>query len=268
MNDALRLRVVGSSPAMPRPGSACSSYLLQTKTAAVLLDLGTGALGKLQLATDYARLDAIVISHMHPDHFFDLVPLRYGLKYGPASRPDRLPLWLPPNGTDKLNELSELVSSDRSGQFFNEVYAVREYDPAQALPISDVRLSFRRTQHYIPAFAIRAECDGASVTYSADTAPCDAVVELARESSVFLCEAALGLGAEEGERGHSSAEEAGEMAHHARVGRLILTHYSAAYPAYALIAAAKRHFGGPVEVAVDGLDLAVIGGHETPAQQR
>ncbi len=83
---------------MPRPGSACSSYLVQTENAAVLLDLGSGALGKLQLAIDYARLDAIVISHMHADHFLDLVPLRYGLKYGEPPRAERIPLWLPPGG--------------------------------------------------------------------------------------------------------------------------------------------------------------------------
>jgi ribonuclease BN (tRNA processing enzyme) len=261
VNDALRLRVVGSSPAMPRPGSACSSYLLQTNAVTVVLDLGSGALAKLQLATDYARLDAIVISHMHPDHFFDLVPLRYGLKYGPALRAQPLPLWLPPNGSARLMELGEYVSGGRSGRFFNEVYSVREYDPDQSLTIGGVRLCFRRTQHYITAFAIRAECDGATVTYSADTAPCDSVVELARNSSIFLCEAALGLDSEEGERGHSSAEEAGEMARRAGVARLLLTHYGAAYSPDALIGSAKRRFSGPVELAVDGLYLAAA---ETP----
>jgi ribonuclease BN (tRNA processing enzyme) len=266
MNDALRLRVVGSSPAMPRPGSACSSYLLQAKAAAVVLDLGNGALAKLQLATGYTQVDAIVISHMHPDHFFDLVPLRYGLKYGPAPRTQPLPLWLPPNGMEKLIELGEYVSGDRGGQFFDEVYSMREYDPDQPLTIGGIRLRFRLTRHFITAFAIRAECGGASITYSADTAPCDAVVELAGGSSIFLCEAALGLDMEEGERGHSSAEEAGEMARRAGVARLVLTHYSTAYSPDALVAAAKHRFSGPVELAIDGLDLTVISGNETPAQ--
>jgi ribonuclease BN (tRNA processing enzyme) len=70
--------------------------LLRSKAAAVVLDLGSGALGKLQVAIAPDALGAIVISHMHPDHFFDLVPLRYGLKYGPAKRASRMPLWIPP----------------------------------------------------------------------------------------------------------------------------------------------------------------------------
>jgi ribonuclease BN (tRNA processing enzyme) len=257
MKHGFALRVIGSSPAMPRPGGACSSYLVRTRDTEVLFDIGPGAVGKLQLATDYAHLDAIVVSHMHPDHFFDLVPLRYGLKYGPSARTDRLPLWLPPGGCDVLANLANLVGHGAHPDFFDDVLDVREYEPS-SLTIGDMHLSFCRTRHYIAAFAVRAERNGASVTYSADTAPCDAVVELARNTSVFLCEAALGLDCEEGERGHCSAYEAGEMAQRAGVRRLVLTHYSAAYGGDALVEAAKRSYGGPIEIADDGLELDVV----------
>ncbi len=253
----MRLRIVGSSPAMPRPGSACSSYLLRTATAAVLLDAGSGAAGKLQLALRYENLDAIVISHMHPDHFFDLVPFRYGLKYGEASRAEPMPLWLPPGGAGVLTALSRLICGDDDPDFFTAVFALREYDPAHTLTIADLRLSFRRTRHYVAAFSIRGDCGDASIAYSADTAPCESVVEHARDSALFLCEAALGLGTEEGERGHASAREAGEMAARARVKRLVLTHYPATCAIEDLIAEAKRAFSGPVSVAEDGLEIAV-----------
>jgi ribonuclease BN (tRNA processing enzyme) len=238
---------------MPRPGSACSSYLLQTAKARVLLDIGSGALAKLQLALDYTLLDAIVISHMHPDHFFDLVPLRYGLKYGEPHPPRRMPLWLPPGGAKVLLAMSDLIEGSDATDFFASVYEVAEYDSLQPLTVRDLSLSFRQTRHYIDAFAIRAECEGRAITYSADTAPCDAVVEHARNSGVFLCEAALGLDTEEGKRGHTSAEEAGEMAARAGAGRLVLTHYPAAFQPEALVAAAKRAFDGPIDLAVDGL---------------
>jgi ribonuclease BN (tRNA processing enzyme) len=257
LNGTLRLRVVGSSPAMPRAGGACSSYLIQTGSAAVLVDIGSGAVGKLQLAIDYARLDAIVVSHMHPDHFFDLVPLRYGLKYGRPVPPEKIPLWLPPGGIEVLYSLRKVVPLAPEPHFFDQVFSVREYDPEQAVSVADCRLSFRRTRHYIEAFAIRADCNGRSITYSADTAPCEAVVEHARLSSLFLCEAALGLDTEEGERGHCAAFEAGEMASRAKVERLVLTHYSAAYAPEALVEAAKERFAGPVDVATDGLELTV-----------
>lgn len=240
---------------MPRPGGACSCYLLQTDKARVLLDLGIGACAKLQLAVDHTLLDGIVISHMHPDHFFDLVPLRYGVKYGDPRPSQRVPVWIPPGGGKTLQALSELIEGVGATGFFADAFDVAEYDPAQPLVFSDLRLSFRQTEHYVDSFAVRVECNGGSLTYSADTAPCEAIVEHARSAGVFLCESALGLDTEEGERGHTSAEEAGEMASRASVKRLVLTHYPAAYAPEALIAAAKRNFNGPVDVATEGLEF-------------
>ncbi|MGA8099637.1 MAG: MBL fold metallo-hydrolase [Candidatus Cybelea sp.] len=241
---------------MPRPDGACSCYLVQTGRAAVLFDIGSGAASKLRRAIEYGRLDAIVISHMHADHFFDLVPLRYGLKYGETSSPGRLPLWLPPGGRRALEALRGAVSVDAPPDFFESAFAIEEYDPGAGLQVNDVRLRFCRTRHYVEAYAMRAECGDASLTYSADTAPCDGVVELARQASLFLCEAALGLGAEEGERGHSSAEEAGEMARRADAKRLVLTHYPDG-DAGALVDCAKRRFASLVSAAEDGMEIAL-----------
>ncbi len=244
---------------MPRPGGASSSYLLEAGGVAVLLDAGPGSMAKLQLAIEYTRLDAIVISHVHADHFFDLVPLRQGLRHGPLSRADRLPLFLPPAGAASLEALQRAVSPDAPGDFFDAVYAVEEYDPARPLQIGGVSLRFARTRHYIEGYAIRADAGEASVTYSSDTAPCDAVVDLARQTSLFLCEAALGLDEESGERGHCSAEEAGEMAQRAEAQRLVLTHYGSAYAPQRLVDAAKRRFGGHTEAAEDGLVFGLGG---------
>jgi ribonuclease BN (tRNA processing enzyme) len=224
---------------------------------AVLLDLGNGALGKAQLAIDFRQLDAVIISHLHADHFFDVIPLRYGLKNGPLRRDGRLPLWMPPGGAQTLRRLCSVLAREDANDFLDGVFDVREYDPSQPLEINGLHLSFAPTRHYIDAFAVRAQRDGASVVYSADTAPCDSVIEHARECSLFLCEATLGLGAEEGERGHSSAREAAEMAQHAAARRLVLTHYSAACTPKALVDAAKPYFAGPVLAADDGLDLSI-----------
>ena len=240
---------------MPRPGGASSCYLVQAENAAVLLDIGSGAVGKLQLAIEYPRIDAIVISHMHADHFFDLVPLRYALKYGQNLPGNALQLWLPPGGAKALEALRRAVAVDAPHDFFDSLFAIREYDPATPLEIRNLRLTFCRTRHYVEAYAVRAQCNGSSLTYSADTAPCEELIEHARESSLFLCEAGLGLGTEAGERGHSSAYEAGEMAQRAGVRRLMLTHYPAGDAPAVLVAAAKRSFGGPVSVAEDGVGV-------------
>jgi ribonuclease BN (tRNA processing enzyme) len=253
----MRLRTVGSSPSVPRPGRACSCYLVRTREAAVIFDLGSGALGNLQLTIDYSQIDAVVVSHMHADHFIDVIPLRYGLTYAPLRRKDRMPIWLPPGGSAILRKLCSVFVREGRGDFLDEVFTLREYDPSEPLEINDLRLTFSPTVHYIEAYSIRGVCGASSVTYSGDTAPCASVVEHARGCSLFLCEATLGLATEEGERGHSSAREAGEMARKAGVHRLALTHYGSAHAPGELVDAARSTFAGPVAVVDDGVDLSV-----------
>lgn len=223
----------------------------------MLLDAGSGAVGNLQTAIPYAALDAIVISHMHADHFFDLVPLRYGLTYGPFRRATRLPLWLPPNGSPTLRAIAVPFARE-GGDFFGDVFDVREYDPKAALEIGDLALTFAPALHYIEAYAIRAGVPGATFAYSGDTAPCDAVVGHARGAALFVCEATLGLGSESPPRGHCSAREAGAMARQAGVEHLALTHYYSDVEPTALAAAARREFAGPISVLDDGDELSLM----------
>lgn len=257
MAATIRMRVVGSSPSVQRPGRACSSYLLRSRDAAVLLDIGSGALGNLHLAIDYPQLDAVIVSHMHADHFLDLIPLRYGLKYGPLLRDGRMPLLLPPGGSRILRAIAGAFSNEGPNDFLDEVFEVSEYDPSQPLEINDMRLTFCRTRHYIDTFAVRAERGSSSIVYSSDTAPCDEVADLAHDCSLFLCEATIGLGEEQGQRGHLTAEEAGQMAARAGSHRLILTHYSSTYAADELVEAAQSAFKGRVSIADDGVELSL-----------
>ncbi|MBV8118284.1 MAG: MBL fold metallo-hydrolase [Candidatus Eremiobacteraeota bacterium] len=224
---------------------------MRTRSARVLCDLGSGALGNLLLTLPYPQLDGVVVSHMHADHFLDVIPLRYGLTYGPLLRAERLPLWLPPGGTHVLRTLCRAFTGE-AGDFLNAVYAVNEYDPARALQIEDLRLTFSPTLHYVESYSIRGECGAASFTYSGDSAPCDALIAHARNSSLFVCEATLGVGTEDSPRGHSSAAEAGEMAARAGVERLALTHYYANADVEMLVDAAQTRFSGPVCAVADG----------------
>ncbi len=216
-----------------------------------MLDLGSGAFANLRRYADYDRLGAVLISHMHADHFIDLIPLRYALRYGKRSRRTKLPIHLPPGGLATLRTMVAALPHE-PGDFLDDVFDLREYDPSRPLRIDGATVRFAHTTHYIPAFAMRWERDGASVTYSADTAPDERVVALARETDVFVCEATLLHGeVEPGVRGHSSAAEAAAMARDAGVRRLVLTHYGEESKSDDLDRAARAIFAGEIIVADD-----------------
>lgn len=248
----MAITVAGSSCSVPREGRACSSYLLRDGDLRLALDFGTGAFANIRQYVDHVRLDAIVISHMHADHFLDLIPLRYALKYGTKQRATRLPLWLPPDGLAMFRMMVSAFASEGSGDFIDDVFEAREFDPEGGLEIGSGRLRFAQTTHYIPSYAIRYDRNGASVTYSADTAPDDRVVELARDTDLFLCEATLLHGDHEhGMRGHCTALEAGEMANAAAVKRLVLTHYGQDATDLDLAGSVRDTFKGRIDVADD-----------------
>jgi ribonuclease BN (tRNA processing enzyme) len=255
----LKLTVVGSSCSIPRPGRACSSYLIEGAGAAVLADLGTGAFANLRRHRAFDAFDAIVISHMHADHFLDVIPMRYALKYGERTNARRPLLYLPPGGAEMLRELVGAFAKE-SGDFLGDAFDVRTYDPRDALRVGDMVVRFAPTAHYIATYAMRFEAAGASVTYSADTAPDEGVVTLARDTDAFVCEATLH---EENEtnlpRGHLSAREAGAMAKRAAARRLLLSHYPASTDSASLEAGARSTFDGRIHVVDDGFTLDLGG---------
>lgn len=224
-----------------------------------MFDLGSGAFANLRQLVDYNRLDAVVITHMHADHFLDLIPLRYALKYGSVRRHGKLDLLLPPSGEKMLRRLVGAFAPEGDGtDFLDEVFSLRAYDDQRAVEIKDLRLTFSRAVHFIEAYSIRAQVNSTSVTYSADTAPCDPLVNLARGTNLLLCESTLGPSDGEAEpRGHCSAREAAVMGHQSGAASLILTHYGSGIPPETLAEEARLHFKGDCGVADDFLQMVV-----------
>ncbi len=222
-----------------------------------MADLGTGAFSRLLQYRAAESIDAVVISHMHADHFIDVIAMRYALKYGVRSNDRRVTLYLPPGGDATLRTLVGAFARESHHDFIGEVFDVRTYEPALPLPIGEAVLRFAPTSHYVPTYAIRCDAGSASVTYSADTAPDDGVAELARDASIFLCEATLAPEEEASlPRGHLSAREAARLAARAEARTLVLTHYPASADCVDLRARAQSAFAGDVVVADDGFEIA------------
>lgn len=220
----MKLTILGSSPASPWAGGACSGYLIQEKDLALLLDCGTGAMANLRKHFDYRKLSAVVISHMHPDHFFDLIPLRQGLKYEPYNGTVARPLLLlPPGGRRVLEDIALALGNPST--FFDDTFEVTEYGSMNSFALSPLTFHFIPVPHYIPSHAISIEATK-KLTYSADTGPNEALIKFTGDADLFLCEATL---LDEGEdpimRGHLTAREAGSIARNASVKQFLVTHY-------------------------------------------
>jgi ribonuclease BN (tRNA processing enzyme) len=249
----LRLMVLGGSPAWPNPGQAASGYLVETDTVRMLVDCGSGIASELR-ARDPGPLTDIVISHFHADHWFDLVPLHYAHRFGSWSDRPRATLHLPPGGRAVLDTVAAVW--DGSVETFEAAWDLVEFDPQSDLRIGDLRLSFAPTRHYTTCYSIKIAGPGATIAYSADTAPTERLARFAQGADLFVCEAALrDAGDDSEERGHMDPAEAGREAARAGAARLLLTHVPSENGDDRVLAMARAEYDGPVEIARPGLTV-------------
>lgn len=243
----MRLTVVGSSGTMPGKDGPASSYLLESAGFRLVLDMGNGASGALQRYVGLLDLDAIVISHVHADHCLDLVVYSYARRYGTGS-PKPLPVYGPDGLRERLLTAFDAAPADG----LEDVYEFRTLHEGRRT-IGPFAVDLARMNHPVETFGVRVMADGASITYSADTGVCPALVNLARNTDLLLCEAAFRHGAPGNVEGlHLSARQAGEHATQANAKRLVLTHIPPWIDADDSIAEARATFGGPVELAQPG----------------
>jgi ribonuclease BN (tRNA processing enzyme) len=257
----LQVTVLGKSPSWQDAAGACSGYLAQEPGANVLLDCGNGVFSKLRRFCDYVDVDAVVISHLHADHFLDLVPFSYALRYAPRQQPvpvagwpgtadpARPRLYLPAGGGELLRHV---VGSWGHDDLIDTAFAVHEYAPGDVLSLGPLTVRFCEVPHYVATFAVELSCNGARFTYGADCRPNDQLVRFASDTDVLLIEATLPRPERDGTRGHLTAHEAGEHGRGAGARRLVLTHYSDELDPELMRAEAADGFGGPVDMAVEG----------------
>jgi ribonuclease BN (tRNA processing enzyme) len=252
----VRLTVLGKSPSWPDAGGACSGYLVEDENTCLLLDCGSGVLAQLRLVRDYDRVDAVVISHMHADHFFDLVPYACALRYGPRKPATPPALLLPPGGREIVRAITSAAGQH---DVVGDAFAAREYDVAATERAGTLRLRFAPVPHFVPANAVEV-VSGAGpgrLTFGADCGPSQALSEFARGTDLLLLEATLREPEPAGRRGHLTPAEAGALATGARAARLVLTHISDELDEDWALAEAQRAYAGPVEIARAGAEYAV-----------
>lgn len=220
----MRLTVLGSGTAQPQPDSPASGLLLQSGDAALLLDCGTGVITRLEAHLDPRELTAVIVGHLHGDHFLDLVPLRYLFPWaGGTTR--RLPVHIPPGQRPRIDALAEAISERRG--FFDDAFEIVEFDADGGMVIGGLQIAFRRARHYVPAWSMAfTDPSGARFVYLGDTGPSDALVEFAAGADLLVMESTLPSAEEDDvERGHLTPQEAIELARRAGARRGLLVHY-------------------------------------------
>jgi ribonuclease BN (tRNA processing enzyme) len=219
-----RVTIVGSGTSAPQPETPASGILVETPSTGILVDCGQGVIRGLMPIRDPREIDAIVVGHLHADHYIDIVSLRYLMPWaGFTGR--RIPVLLPPGGRQRMAELTSAIS-ERIG-FFDDTFEIVEYDPATPVGIGDVRLEFLAGRHYVPAWGCAiTDSAGRRIVISGDTGPNDALVEAARGANLLIAEATLLVaGEDDPARGHLTIDEAIEIGERADVGRTVLVHY-------------------------------------------
>jgi ribonuclease BN (tRNA processing enzyme) len=222
----MKMSVIGCSPAWPNPGSAHSGYLLEHSGGRLLVDCGPGVLPRLRQREGWPNVDAIAITHFHLDHWGDLVPWVWGAMYrwaGSVSVSDRPELWVHDGGREILEDFGEQFGFR---DMFDRVFTVHEYPPEEPFVAAGFEVLPMRLPHYtLETYGFRLSSGGVTIAYSGDSGPSERLAELARDSDLFVCEATLARGVDDGPlRGHLSVDEALESAADSGTKRLLLTH--------------------------------------------
>ncbi len=242
----MRMTVLGSCGAWPAAGRACSGYLVEDVGFRLLVDPGYATLPRLLEHASADRIDAVLVSHGHPDHCADLNPLLRARALTPAP-PPRLPVYTLPGALDRV------LSLDRPGML-DDALDLRDFEAGDRFEIGPFAVDTWALPHFVPDAGLRMASGGRVLAYTGDSGPCPELVELATGADVFLAEATYTDHVPfEDARYLSSARQAGEHAVRAGVGRLLLTHLWPGLAPEPSLEAARKAYTGDLDVVTEGL---------------
>ncbi|MGH3872670.1 MAG: MBL fold metallo-hydrolase [Pseudonocardiaceae bacterium] len=245
------LTVLGCAGSVPAPDSPASGYLVRAGDTAVVLDLGNGTFSALQRYLDPFRLDALILSHLHPDHCADISAMTVYRRYHPKPPPcDVLALYGPAEAAERLAAAYAPSAAERSVTDLSDVY---DFHPVtEPFRIGQLEVRAMPVEHLCEAYALRISYAGRTLVYSGDTGPCPQLAELAAGADVLLAEASWPDSPDNPPGIHLSGREAGQAAAAAGVSRLLITHVPPWTDAEQVLSEAKAAFDGPTELVRPG----------------
>lgn len=246
----MRLTVLGGAGGYPPAGGACSGYLIESDGFRLLVDPGYAIVPRLLGIVPAGAIDAVLVSHGHPDHVADLNPLLRA-RLMTDDDPPALPAYALPDALGRVLALDQIKALQGACE-------VRVFEAGGAFAIGPFGIESRPLPHSIPNAGVRVSAGGVSITYTGDAGPSDDLVELAEGTDLLLAEATYAESVPSGNAGVlNSALEVGRQAHRAKAARLMLTHLLPGTDPVASVAAAGRSFNGWIAVAMPGTVLEI-----------
>jgi ribonuclease BN (tRNA processing enzyme) len=245
----MRITVLGGTGAWPTASQACSGYLVEHEGFRLVLDPGYATLPQLLRHAAAEQVDAVLISHGHPDHCADLNPLLRARALG-AAPPPALPVHAPPGAVDAVLALD-------NPRMLADAYALREFTAGRPFEVGPFRVDTWALPHFVPNAGLRLTAGGRVLAYTGDTGPSPDIAVLARDADVLLAEATFPDHVPDAQDAPylSTAGQAGEHAARADARRLVLTHLWPGTDPSAARAAARRGYSADLDVAVPGLTI-------------
>jgi ribonuclease BN (tRNA processing enzyme) len=241
----VRLTVLGGAGGYPPAGGACSGYLIEHDGFRLLVDPGYAIVPRLLGMMPAAAIDAVLVSHGHPDHVADLNPLLRSRLMGDDEAP-RLPAYALPSALAPVLALDQITALQGACD-------LRDFEAGDAFSIGPLAIESRALPHSIPNAGMRISAGGTSITYTGDAGPSDDLVDLAAGTDLLLAEATYVDSVPPGNATVlNSALEVGRQAHRARAARLMLTHLMPGTAPEASQAVARRSFHEWIAVATPG----------------
>ncbi|MFJ8714020.1 MBL fold metallo-hydrolase [Streptomyces violaceus] len=242
----MHLTVLGGCGAWPVKDQPCSGYLVESEGFRLFVDPGYATFPALQEYATAEQVDAVLVTHGHPDHCADLNPLLRARVLS-EEPPAPLPVYTLPSALDAV------LSLDRPGML-GDSFELRAFRGGDSFEIGPFRIDTRLLPHFVPNAGVRLTAGGLSLAYTGDTGPSPEVTALARDADVLLSEATyVDQVPRADEEFLLSARLAGEYAEAAGAARLLLTHLWPGTGHAAAVSAAARAFTGPIDVARPGL---------------
>ena len=252
----MRLKVIGAGPAYTdHVGSTGAAYLVQAGGSSLLLDLGQGSFPRLASTMDPGDLDGVVVSHLHPDHFIDLVPLRHYLRWEPPRRRVRV---IGPEGLG-----GRLDGLHRDPDFTAAALDLEELHPG-SWTVGSFEVEARRVTHTDSSYGFRVsvpgargEAPGPGLVYSGDCGRAEDLEPLIHPGDTLLSEVSFGPGPIIPGAEHIDGPAVGALAARTGVARVLLTHLLMAYDRDETVASVRRLFDGPVDLVTPGFEISI-----------